>query len=461
MDDPARGVDLGPRGELVAHGVEVGHGVHAPLAVVGRPQGPAAAGRALHVGRPDSPAAADEPSHVRAPMRGVSRLGAPVDQGQGGPTPGRPGRAWLEEEGRDARSLEARNGDERGLHGEIIVGRERRRRERLDRPVAARPCRSPPAEAALSGDLGGRHLTTDTACVGPAPCAGDVVVRAASEGCHVTRRSCRAGSSVTSPRPAPSGGCRRRATSTSRATSARRICALFEVERIRVERTLKHQLFHMGLDDGQERFADPRVRRAFMHLLDHDAQAGTVMAYDGVPLGADGALGGERQPFSLDVERARSAGGGGLRRRLPGTAPHRRPLAPRGAHRPAHAGERGPGGDRPPDRSDGRRAALLGPPRARLRHRHAAVVHVRAARPRDALAPRNRLRQLRGGRAHHMLHLARVPVRRGLPRPPREGPARDRRAPPDRDVRGSPARPHGEVALRLPVPDHRRRGRAL
>ena len=79
-----------------------------------------------------------------------------------------------------------------------------------------------------------------------------------------------------------------------------------------MERTPKHQLFYMGFDSGQERFADPRVREAFKYLFDYAALADSVMSQAGiprnsvVPIGAVGALGEEEgQPFSLDVEEAR------------------------------------------------------------------------------------------------------------------------------------------------------------
>ena len=169
----------------------------------------------------------------------------------------------------------------------------------------------------VEGDLGNQFLTTNTSCVGPYRLrqwnAGDVVVLEANEDYY--------GDAAAIPRwiirHVPEPGAQRLLLEQGDIDIARDLGAedlldLQDAEGLRVERTPKHQLFYMGFDSGQERFADPRVRRAFKHLFDYAALADSVMSQAGiprnsvVPIGAVGALGEEEgQPFSLDVEEAR------------------------------------------------------------------------------------------------------------------------------------------------------------
>ena len=169
----------------------------------------------------------------------------------------------------------------------------------------------------VEGDMGNQFLTTNTACVGPYALrqwsAGDVVVLEANEGYH--------GEAPAIPRwiirHVPEAGAQRLLLEqgdidVARDLGAEDLLDMQDAEGLRVEQTPKHQLFYMGFDSGQERFADPRVREAFKYLFDYAALADSVMSQSGiprnsvVPIGAVGALDeAEGQPFSLDVEEAR------------------------------------------------------------------------------------------------------------------------------------------------------------
>ena len=198
----------------------------------------------------------------------------------------------------------------------------------------------------VDGDLGSQYPTTNTACVGPYALrqwsAGDVVVLEANEGYY--------GDAPEIPRwiirHVPEAGAQRLLleqgdVDVARDLGAEDLRALAETDGVRVEQTRKHQLFYMGFDNGQESFADPRVRWAFKYLFDYDALADTVMAHDGVPradvvpLGAYGALDeAGRQPYSLDLDPARAlleeAGYGdgfGARLFIGNSSPYAAPIA--------------------------------------------------------------------------------------------------------------------------------------
>lgn len=146
-----------------------------------------------------------------------------------------------------------------------------------------------------------QFLGTNTACVGPYSLrqwnAGDVVVLEANETYH--------GEAPAIPRwiirHVPEAGAQRLLLEqgdidVARDLGAENLGALDGAEGVRVESTPKHQLFYMGFDSGQERFADPRVRLAFKPLLDYAGLADTVMAYDGMPRASVVPLGNDADP---------------------------------------------------------------------------------------------------------------------------------------------------------------------
>lgn len=197
----------------------------------------------------------------------------------------------------------------------------------------------------VDGDLGNRFLTTNTACVGPYHLtrwnAGEVVILEANENYYGEAPKLKRWLI----RHVPEAGAQRLLleqgdVDVARDLGAEDLKALDENPDIRVVSTPLHQLYYMGFNSGDERFADDRVRLAFKYLIDYDALAETVMSYLGmprasvVPIGALGALDEEEgQPFSLDLEKAKALlteagyGDGFSARLFVGTLPYVAPIA--------------------------------------------------------------------------------------------------------------------------------------
>ncbi len=170
----------------------------------------------------------------------------------------------------------------------------------------------------VDGDLGNKFLTTNTACVGPYRLrqwnAGEVVVLEANENYFGAAPKLKRWII----RHVPEAGAQRLLLEqgdidVARDLGAEDLKALDANPAIDVVSTPLHQLYYMGFDSGQERFADDRVRLAFKYLVDYDALGETVMNYLGfprasvVPLGALGALDEEEgQPFGLDLDKAKA-----------------------------------------------------------------------------------------------------------------------------------------------------------
>ncbi|MEM9812297.1 MAG: ABC transporter substrate-binding protein, partial [Pseudomonadota bacterium] len=172
-------------------------------------------------------------------------------------------------------------------------------------------------DKAVDGDYANGYLTTNTACVGPYKLvrwnAGEVVILEANEGYYgpapKTKRWLM--------RHVPEAGAQRLLleqgdVDVARDLGSEDIRDMTGTDGLEFVSARKHQLLYMGFDSGQERFADDRVRLAFKYLINYDALAETVMAFDGVPrnsvvpIGAYGALDEEEgQPFSLDFDKAR------------------------------------------------------------------------------------------------------------------------------------------------------------
>lgn len=197
----------------------------------------------------------------------------------------------------------------------------------------------------VDGDYANKYLTTNSACVGPYALrqwnAGEVVVLEANDTYYgpapkMKRIIIRHVAEAQAQRLLLEQG----DIDVARDLGAEDLRDLNENPDIQVASTLMHQLYYMGFNSGDPRFADDRVRLAFKYLVDYDALAKTVMAFLGVPrasvvpLGALGALDeAEGQPFSLDLEKAKALlteagyGDGFSARLFIGTLPYASPLA--------------------------------------------------------------------------------------------------------------------------------------
>lgn len=173
-------------------------------------------------------------------------------------------------------------------------------------------------EKETDGDLGNGYLTTNTACVGPYALtrwnAGEVVMLEANDGYYgpapkIKRWIMRHVAEAGAQRLLLEQG----DVDVARDLGSEDVRDMVGNPDLALTSSRKHQLFYMGFDSGQERFADDKVRLAFKYLVDYDGLAKTVMAYDGVPrnsvvpAGAYGALDeAAGQPFSLDLEKAKA-----------------------------------------------------------------------------------------------------------------------------------------------------------
>lgn len=200
-------------------------------------------------------------------------------------------------------------------------------------------------EQEVDGDYGNKYLTTNTACVGPYHLsrwnAGEVVILDANDDYYgeapkIKRWLIRHVAEAAAQRLLLEQG----DIDVARDLGSEDVREMEDNPDLTFVSTLKHQLFYMAFNSGEEKFADDKVRLAFKYLIDYDGLADTVMAYDGVPrasvvpLGAYGALDEkEGQPFSLDLDKAREllteAGyGDGFEARLfIGTGPYSAPIA--------------------------------------------------------------------------------------------------------------------------------------
>ena len=169
----------------------------------------------------------------------------------------------------------------------------------------------------VDGDLGNKFLTTSSACVGPYSLrqwnAGEVVILEENENYYgdapeLSRWIIRHVPEAQAQRLLLEQG----DIDVARDLGAEDLADLASEEGIIVDSTPLHQSLYLGFDNGQERFADDRVRHAFRYLIDYDAISETIMANLGiprasvVPLGAYGALDEEEgQPFELNLEKAK------------------------------------------------------------------------------------------------------------------------------------------------------------
>lgn len=169
----------------------------------------------------------------------------------------------------------------------------------------------------VDGDFGNKFLTTNTACVGPYSLsrwnAGEVVILEANENYYgeapkLKRWIIRHVAEAQAQRLLLEQG----DIDVARDLGPEDLRDMEGADGIKIASTPTHQIMYMGFDNGQERFDDDRVRRAFRYLIDYDGLAGSVMNYLGtpratvVPMGAYGALNEEEgQPFGLDIEKAR------------------------------------------------------------------------------------------------------------------------------------------------------------
>lgn len=208
----------------------------------------------------------------------------------------------------------------------------------------------------VDGDFGNEFLTTNTACVGPYNLrqwnAGEVVILEANENYYgdapaLSRWIIRHVPEAQAQRLLLEQG----DIDVARDLGSEDLADLASAEGIIVDSTPLHQSLYLGFNNGQERFADDRVRQAFRYLVDYDALAGSIMANLGsprasvVPLGAYGALNEEEgQPYELDIEKAKELlteagyGDGFSATLFIGTLPY---LAPLAQHIQANAAEAG------------------------------------------------------------------------------------------------------------------------
>lgn len=126
----------------------------------------------------------------------------------------------------------------------------------------------------------------------------------------------------------------------ARDLSADDLKTLDEGGKVKVEKTLKPQLFFWSFNNEDPIFKNEKVRLAMRYLIDYDGLANSVMPYLGVPrasfaqLGAFGALDAKQgQPFKLDLAKAKQllaeAGypNGFTSTVFFGTLPHSAPIA--------------------------------------------------------------------------------------------------------------------------------------
>ncbi|MCA1241488.1 ABC transporter substrate-binding protein [Stappia stellulata] len=197
----------------------------------------------------------------------------------------------------------------------------------------------------VDGDLGNKYLTTQSACVGPYALrqwnAGEVVILEANENYYgpapkMNRIIIRHVAEAQAQRLLLEQG----DIDVARDLGAEDLRDLNENPDIEVVSAPMHQLYYMGFNNADPKFADDRVRLAFKYLMDYDAMSETVMAFLGmprasvVPLGALGALDeAEGQPFSLDLDKAKALlteagyGDGFSARLFIGTLPYASPIA--------------------------------------------------------------------------------------------------------------------------------------
>ncbi|MBO1077678.1 ABC transporter substrate-binding protein [Roseomonas haemaphysalidis] len=169
----------------------------------------------------------------------------------------------------------------------------------------------------VNGDLGNKFLATRTACVGPYNLrqwnAGETVVLEANPNYWDTAPKLRR----IIIRHVAEAGTQRLLLEKGDIDIARNLTpedmqALEKVPGITLSRARMPQLVYWGFNNSNPIFANEKVRLAMRYLIDYDALAKTIMAYDGVPrasfvqLGAFGALDEKQgQPFSLDLARAK------------------------------------------------------------------------------------------------------------------------------------------------------------
>jgi len=172
--------------------------------------------------------------------------------------------------------------------------------------------------AAVDGDLGNKYLGTRTECVGPYRLVrwnpGEVVVLERNEDYYGARPAMR---QIIVRHVVETGTQRlmlgKGDIDVARDLTPEDISDLSQSPDIRVVTTYKPQITHLALNNANEAFAKPEVRLALRYLLDYDAMQESflknigVMRASPVQLGAFGALDAEEgQPFSLDVEKAKT-----------------------------------------------------------------------------------------------------------------------------------------------------------
>lgn len=198
---------------------------------------------------------------------------------------------------------------------------------------------------AVNGDLGHKYLSTHTACVGPYQLmrwnAGEGVVLQATpnywgEQPKLKRILIRHVAETGTQRLLLTQG----DVDIARDLSADDLKTLDEGGKVKVEKTLKPQLFFWTFNNEDPIFKNEKVRLAMRYLIDYDGLAKSVMPYLGVPrasfvqIGAFGALDEQAgQPFRLDLEKAKQllseAGypNGFSASVIFGTLPHSAPIA--------------------------------------------------------------------------------------------------------------------------------------
>jgi peptide/nickel transport system substrate-binding protein len=198
---------------------------------------------------------------------------------------------------------------------------------------------------AVNGDLGHKYLSTHTACVGPYQLmrwnAGEGVVLQATpnywgEQPKLKRILIRHVAETGTQRLLLTQG----DVDIARDLSADDLKTLDEGGQVKVEKTLKPQLFFWTFNNEDPIFKNEKVRLAMRYLIDYDGLAKSVMPYLGVPrasfvqIGAFGALDEQAgQPFKLDLEKAKQllseAGypNGFSASVIFGTLPHSAPIA--------------------------------------------------------------------------------------------------------------------------------------
>ncbi|MFS2223054.1 ABC transporter substrate-binding protein [Pantoea sp. B65] len=170
---------------------------------------------------------------------------------------------------------------------------------------------------AVDGDFGHKYLSTHTACVGPYQLvrwnAGEGVVLEATANYWGQQPKLKR---VLIRHVAETGTQRLLLTQgdvdIARDLSADDLKTLDQGGKVKVEKTLKPQLFFWSFNNEDPIFKNEKVRLAMRYLIDYDGLASSVMPYLGVPrasfaqLGAFGALDEKQgQPFKLDLVKAK------------------------------------------------------------------------------------------------------------------------------------------------------------